>query len=130
MLLVQDFTPRIHLSEEDFAVMTRNGTLLDSEGQLQLETFDEIMRDQIKQYVRRQITNTLTVGPQCVATETVQLSTMKAILHEQVQPTRYIAESPVLNSVSTIDCINLSRQQSSNLSRQEHSLASLLWSSS
>lgn len=65
--------------------MTRNGALLDHEGQLRWEAFEDIMRDQIKQYVRRQLTNTLTVGPQCIATETVQLSTIKAILHEQVR---------------------------------------------
>lgn len=81
---LQDFTPRMHLSEEDFKVMTRGGALLDSEDQLCFENFEELMRDQIRQFVRRQLTNTLTVGPQCVPVETVQLSTIKAILHEQV----------------------------------------------
>jgi hypothetical protein len=30
----QDFTPKIHISEEDFAVITENGDLLDQEGQV------------------------------------------------------------------------------------------------
>jgi hypothetical protein len=87
--------------------MTRNEALLDHEGRLHLETFDEIMRDQIKQYVRRQLTNTLTVGPHCVDSETVQLSTIKAILHEQVQITLS------LDCLSSIDCRNMSRQERS-----------------
>jgi hypothetical protein len=65
--------------------MTRGGELLDQEGQLRLGNFEDLMRDQIKQFVRRQLSNTLTVGPHFVAAETVQLSTMKAILHEQVR---------------------------------------------
>ena len=44
---VQDFTPRIHISEEDFGVMTRGGELLDDEGQLRIEAFEEVMRDQV-----------------------------------------------------------------------------------
>ena len=82
-LLTQDFTPRIHISEEDFDVMTRGGTLLDSEGRLHLAQFEGVMRDQISQFVRRQITNTLTVGSPTNAVESVQLSTLKVILHEQ-----------------------------------------------
>ena len=81
---LQEFTPRIYLSEEDFAVMTLGGTLLDPEGQLRLDKFEELMRDQMRQYVLRQLTNTLNVGAQCVAVEAIQLTTMKAVLHEQV----------------------------------------------
>ena len=81
---IQDFTPRIHISEEDFNIMTRGGSLLDENGQLGLVQFEEVMREQIKQFVRRQITNTLIIGPNSVDSEIVQLSTMKAILQEQV----------------------------------------------
>jgi hypothetical protein len=31
---MQDFVPKIHLSEEDFAVITNNGDLLDEHGQV------------------------------------------------------------------------------------------------
>ena len=82
--LIQDFTPRIHISEEDFNIMTRGGSLLDENGQLGLVQFEEVMREQIKQFVRRQITNTLIIGPNSVDSEIVQLSKMKAILQEQV----------------------------------------------
>ena len=63
--------------------MTRGGSLLDENGQLGLVQFEEVMREQIKQFVRRQITNTLIIGPNSVDSEIVQLSTMKAILQEQ-----------------------------------------------
>lgn len=65
--------------------MNRDGALLDFDGQLTFGNFEELMRDQIKQFVQRQLVNTLTVGPQYVAVEAVQLSTMKAILHEQAK---------------------------------------------
>jgi hypothetical protein len=80
----QDFTPRINLSEEDFAIMTRNGLLLDDDGLLNIEAFEVVMKDQVKRFVQRQLTNILAIG-RCSDAEEVQLSTMKAILHEQVQ---------------------------------------------
>ena len=86
----QDFTPRIVLSEEDFAVMTRGGALLDPGGQLLLADFEAIMRDQVRQFVLRQLTGALTAAaggggpPRGVPAEVVQLSTAKAILHQQV----------------------------------------------
>ena len=64
--------------------MTRGGSLLDENRQLGLVQFEEVMREQIKQFVRRQITNTLIIGPNSVDSEIVQLSKMKAILQEQV----------------------------------------------
>ncbi len=80
----QDFTPRINLSEEDFAIMTRNGALLDDDGLLNIEAFEVVMKDQVKRFVQRQLTNILAIG-RCSDAEEVQLSTMKAILHEQVE---------------------------------------------
>ena len=44
----QDFSPRIHLSEEDFLVMTRGGGLLDEEGMLRMGAFEEVMREQVR----------------------------------------------------------------------------------
>ena len=43
----QDFTPRIHVSEEDFAIITRDGVLLDDDGQLRAPQFEEAMRLQV-----------------------------------------------------------------------------------
>jgi hypothetical protein len=79
----QDFTPRINLSEEDFAIMTRGGQLLDEDGLLSIEAFEVVLKDQVKRFVQRQLTNILAIG-RCSDAEEVQLSTMKAILHEQV----------------------------------------------
>ncbi len=79
----QDFTPRINLSEEDFAIMTRGGQLLDEDGFLSMEAFEVVLKDQVKRFVQRQLTNILAIG-RCSNAEEVQLSTMKAILHEQV----------------------------------------------
>ncbi len=82
--LWQDFKPRINLSEEDFAIMTRGGALLDYDGLLGIEAFEVVMKDQVKRFVQRQLTNILAIG-RCSDAEEVQLSTMKAILHEQVE---------------------------------------------
>jgi hypothetical protein len=79
----QDFTPRINLSEEDFAIITRDGELLDDEGLLNMEAFEMVMKDQVKRFVQRQLTNILAIG-RCSDAEEVQISTMKAILYEQV----------------------------------------------
>ncbi len=79
----QDFTPRIHLSDEDFAVITRCCTLHDSGGLLSIEQFEEVMRDQMNRFVQRQLTNTLAIQ-RFTGSGEVQLTTMKAILQEQV----------------------------------------------
>ena len=63
---------------------TRCGTLLDTEGLLRINQFEEVMREQMKRFVQRQLTNILAIG-RCSDAEEVQLSTMKAILHEQVK---------------------------------------------
>jgi hypothetical protein len=36
----QDFTPRIHISPADFAVITNNGAMCDERGQLGLKEFE------------------------------------------------------------------------------------------
>ncbi len=81
--ICQDFTPQIHLSDEDFAVMTHGGKLLDEKGFLHIDQFEDIMREQMKHFVQRQLTNTLAIRP-CTVLEEVQLTTMKAILQGQV----------------------------------------------
>jgi hypothetical protein len=64
--------------------MTRGGELLDDDGLLSIEAFELVMKDQVKRFVQRQLTNILAIG-RCSDAEEVQLSTMKAILHEQVE---------------------------------------------
>jgi hypothetical protein len=64
--------------------MTRDGALLDDDGLLSVNAFEVAMKDQVKRFVQRQLTNLLAIG-RCSDSEDVQLSTMKAILHEQVE---------------------------------------------
>ncbi len=94
----QDFNPRIHLSDEDFRVITRTGcgTLLDSDGLLRFNQFEEVMRDQMKRFVQRKLTNTLAIQ-RFTGSEEVQLTTMKAILQEQVPstPLKIICSPPI-----------------------------------
>ncbi len=67
---------------------TRCGTLLDAEGLLCISQFEEVMRDQMKRFLQRQLTNTLAVQ-QFAGSEEVQLTIMKAILQEQVFPGKF-----------------------------------------
>ena len=64
--------------------MTRGGALLDDDGLLSIDAFEMVMKDQVKLFVQRQLTNILAIG-RCSDAEEVQLSTMKAILYEQVE---------------------------------------------
>ena len=47
---------------------------------------------QVKRYIQRQLTNTLSVG-RTVGGEAVQLSTLKAILLEQAIPKHHLVEA-------------------------------------
>jgi hypothetical protein len=49
-----------------------------------MEAFEMVMKDQVKRFVQRQLTNILAIG-RCSDAEEVQISTMKAILYEQVE---------------------------------------------
>jgi hypothetical protein len=44
---MQDFRPRIHLTESDFNSITANGTYCDASGQLGAPEFDTVMRKQV-----------------------------------------------------------------------------------
>ena len=45
-LCPQDVRPPIHVSSEDFGILTRGGTLLDSLGQLHVDAFEDVMTEQ------------------------------------------------------------------------------------
>ena len=79
---MQDFKPRIHLSESDYAVLTQGGALCDENGNLGPEQFEEALRNQMKLYMQRQLSNALILGASS-RTELVQLGTLKAVLREQ-----------------------------------------------
>jgi hypothetical protein len=45
-LFDQPFRPKLHMTEADFHIITRNGSLCDSEGGLGVREFELVMRDQ------------------------------------------------------------------------------------
>ncbi len=47
-ILAQDFRPRIHLTESDFASITANGALCGPDGQLGAVEFENVMRKQVR----------------------------------------------------------------------------------
>jgi hypothetical protein len=80
----QDFKPRIHLSESDYAVFTQSGTLCDEHGNLGPQQFETALRRQMKIYTQRQLSNALILGASSRA-ELLQLGTLKALLREQAK---------------------------------------------
>ena len=44
----QDFNPRIHITDSDFASITLDGSLCDSRGQLGPDGFAEVIRRQVR----------------------------------------------------------------------------------
>jgi hypothetical protein len=51
-LSIQDFQPRIHLNEADFAVLTRGGALCDAAGRVGPKEFELAMRAQLRLYAQ------------------------------------------------------------------------------
>ena len=43
----QDFTPCIHITDSDFASITKDGTLCDAKGQLGPDEFADVIRRQV-----------------------------------------------------------------------------------
>ena len=55
----QDFRPRIHVSESDFATITLDGTYCNAAGKLGAEQFEAVFRRMLKLYTQRQVSNNL-----------------------------------------------------------------------
>jgi hypothetical protein len=51
----QDFKPRIYFSDSDFATITLDGKLCNSDGKLGLEQFETVFRRMLKLYTQRQV---------------------------------------------------------------------------
>ncbi len=51
----QDFKPRIHISESDFATITLDGKLCNSDGNLEAAQFETVFRRLLKLYTQRQV---------------------------------------------------------------------------
>ena len=51
---MQDFHPRIHMTDSDFASITLDGKLCDAKGQLGPREFEEVMRRQVPVIISRQ----------------------------------------------------------------------------
>ena len=90
----QDFEPRIHLSDSDFAVITQNGALCDATGRLGPAEFETVMRQQIRSYHQRQLCNTLWVS-NADRSQTVMLGTLKALFLEQLAHAEVVAKEQV-----------------------------------
>jgi hypothetical protein len=63
----QDFSPRIHVSESDFATMTLDGKLCNSFGTLGAEQFEAVFRRMLKLYAQRQVPRQLHPELKCTA---------------------------------------------------------------
>ena len=79
--LLQDFRPRIHLTESDFMVFTDNGVLCDDKGMMGPHEFEVAMRKQIRLYAQRQLADTL-LDDTLEATDLSQLAALKILLRE------------------------------------------------
>jgi hypothetical protein len=53
--LPQDLHPRIHLTESDFASITRKGALCSSRGRMNPAQFEAAMREQLSNFCHRQL---------------------------------------------------------------------------
>ncbi len=51
-LCVQDFQPTIYMTDADFANITNNGALCDSNGELGPSEFEDMMRKQIAELIQ------------------------------------------------------------------------------
>jgi hypothetical protein len=81
--LMQDFTPRIFLSDSDFIAMTKNGALCNAKGQLGPKEFEILMREQILNYTQSRMSAASefwSVSDQ----DFTELGTLKQILMEQL----------------------------------------------
>ena len=65
-------------------MLTRGGSLCDEQGNLGPEQFEAALRNQMKLYIQRQLSNALILGASS-RTELVQLGTLKAVLREQAK---------------------------------------------
>jgi hypothetical protein len=80
---VQNFTPRIFLSDSDFIAMTKNGAMCNAQGQLGVEEFEMVMREQILNYTMSRLSATSefwNVSDQ----DFTELGTLKQLLMEQL----------------------------------------------
>jgi hypothetical protein len=55
----QDYTPRIHMTELDFASITSNGLLCDERGMLGPAEFEAAMRKELRRFAQRQLADAL-----------------------------------------------------------------------
>jgi hypothetical protein len=105
---LQDFKPRIHISESDYAVLTKGWALCDEDGNLGPEQFEAALRNQMKLFTQRQLSNALILGTSSRA-ELVQLGTLKVVLREQAklhddQRLRDEADAATSNRLEAMHC--------------------------
>uniref|UniRef100_A0A7S0MVB5 EF-hand domain-containing protein n=2 Tax=Cryptomonas curvata TaxID=233186 RepID=A0A7S0MVB5_9CRYP len=80
-----DFTPRIHISDSDFASITQDGELCDARGQLGLDEFERVMRRQIRHLAQSKL-SLISHGDRSPAeVDFMQFGTLKMIFMEQTR---------------------------------------------
>ena len=82
--LLQELTPRIHLNESDFSVITNNGELCDEKGRIGPRAFEQAMRKQLRLYAQRQLADTL-MDDTLESADMAQLATLKILLIDESQ---------------------------------------------
>mmetsp|Transcript_67340 Transcript_67340/g.179747 ORF Transcript_67340/g.179747 Transcript_67340/m.179747 type:complete len:641 (-) Transcript_67340:424-2346(-) len=97
-----DFTPRIHMSDSDFASITNDGALCDSRGQLGPAEFETVMRLQIRHLTQSMLQ--LGTGERSASdTHFMQFGSIKMMMMEQTHLEQDVAAlHQLLNKVYTI----------------------------
>ena len=79
---------RVYLSQEDFSALTHNGALCDRNGCLTVESFEAIMRQELKTYIERQVSKELLMCSQTPSADTALLLAMKSLMSETAEISR------------------------------------------
>jgi len=86
-----DFTPCIHLTEVDFGSFTQEGALCGPDGLLNPAAFEKAMRQQLRQYAGRRLSDFLAHAAASEA-EVAQAQTLKVLMTESLTADRRLAQ--------------------------------------
>ena len=79
--LRQNFQPRIHFTESDYMILTRDGSVCDTAGKLGRAEFEACMREQINFYAQRKLSDCL-LNETFSDSKAAEISAIKVMLHE------------------------------------------------
>lgn len=78
----------VYMSQEDFSALTHNGALCDQNGCLSLESFEALMRGELKTYIERQVSKQLLMCSLTPSTDSALLLAMKSLISETADISR------------------------------------------